>query len=157
MPLQGLAPSCSNTSTFTHFVCVIQMQPCHGHAGNQIAQLLFCLFLVQVRCSADQQAITAMASSDGEVVELSSPVTATDAVEVWLHQLADGMRLALQASLRGIAGLSDPFVQAPAQVLSLYHALSLTEMWVQTDGRSGKVSRMCSKCCAVLPVPLLEL
>lgn len=39
-----------------------------------------------------------MASSDGEVVDLVSPVTATEAVESWLHQLTDGMRAALQAS-----------------------------------------------------------
>lgn len=72
-----------------------------------------------------------MASSDGEVVELCSPVTASDAVEVWLHQLTDGMRAALQASLKGLAGLADPFAQAPAQVLGLYHALSFTERWVR--------------------------
>lgn len=83
--------------------------------------------LPQVRCSPDQKAITAMASSDGEVVDLCAPVTATDAVESWLHQLTDGMRAALQAGLRGVAGLSDPFAQAPAQVLGLYHALSFTQ------------------------------
>jgi len=88
------------------------------------------LAAVQVRCSADQKAIIAMASSDGEVVELNSPVTATDAVESWLHQLTDGMQQALQRSLQGVAGLSDPFVQAPAQVLGLYHALSFTERCV---------------------------
>jgi hypothetical protein len=91
-----------------------------------------CIILLhaQVRCSPDQKAITAIASSDGEVVDLCSPVTATEAVESWLHQLTDGMRAALQASLKGVAGLSDPFAQAPAQVLGLYHALSFTERCV---------------------------
>jgi hypothetical protein len=74
-----------------------------------------------------------MASSDGEVVDLCAPVTATDAVESWLHQLTDGMRAALQAGLKGVAGLSDPFAKAPAQVLGLYHALSVTERCVQED------------------------
>lgn len=71
-----------------------------------------------------------MASSDGEVVDLCSPVTATDAVEVWLHQLTDGMRAALQASLKGVTSLADPFAHAPAQILGLYHALSFTERCV---------------------------
>lgn len=88
------------------------------------AKPLVCL---QVRSSADKKAITAIASADGEVVELCSPVTATEAVEAWLHQLTDGMRAALQASLRGFGGLSNPFAQAPAQVLGLYHALTFTE------------------------------
>jgi hypothetical protein len=68
-----------------------------------------------------------MASSDGEVVELAVPVVASHAAEAWLHQLTDGMRGALRASLRGVAALADPFVQAPVQVLGLYHALSVTE------------------------------
>jgi hypothetical protein len=71
-----------------------------------------------------------MASSDGEVVDLCSPVTATNAVEVWLHQLTDSMRAALQASLKGVTSLSDPFAQAPVQILGLYHALSFTERCV---------------------------
>lgn len=95
---------------------------------------------MQVRCSPDQKAITAMASSDGEVVDLCAPVTATDAVESWLHQLTDGMQKALQAGLRGVAGLSDPFAKASAQVLGLYHALSFTERCVRACAEGHTVT-----------------
>jgi hypothetical protein len=53
----------------------------------------------------------------------------TDTIEAWLEQLTGGMRSTLQSRLSGIAGMDDPFGQAPAQVLGLYHALRFTERW----------------------------
>lgn len=57
----------------------------------------------------------------------SMPMQVGDAIEAWLEGLADAMRATLRGRLGGVAGLADPFAQAPTQVLGLYYALSFTE------------------------------
>lgn len=51
----------------------------------------------------------------------------TDTVEAWLDQLTNCMRATLHHCLTKVEGMSDPFSEAPAQVLGLYHALLFTQ------------------------------
>jgi hypothetical protein len=96
---------------------------CTHNPHPKQAELLLCLPSPaskkrppQVRTSPDAASITAMVSGHGEVVPLPAPVVPSEAVEAWLHDLAHGMRGALQASLAGVAALPDPFATAPVQV-----------------------------------------
>lgn len=82
---------------------------------------------LQVKFGPGQASITAIISLEGEVVELAVPVVITEAVEVWLGQLAAAMQATLQQLLVGVAGMAEPFTQAPSQVLGLYNAISFTE------------------------------
>eukprot|EP00878_Enallax_costatus_P024703 GHUV01026383.1.p1 GENE.GHUV01026383.1~~GHUV01026383.1.p1 ORF type:complete len:1576 (+),score=459.42 GHUV01026383.1:1611-6338(+) len=98
----------------------------------------------RVRFSQDQSNITAMSSAEGESVELSTQVKVTETIEAWLDQLTSSMRSTLQGSLSGVADLSDPFSQAPSQVLGLYHALRFTER-VEAAIQSGTLPQLASE------------
>eukprot|EP00879_Flechtneria_rotunda_P022050 GHRR01023264.1.p1 GENE.GHRR01023264.1~~GHRR01023264.1.p1 ORF type:complete len:267 (+),score=88.06 GHRR01023264.1:122-802(+) len=98
----------------------------------------------RVRYAPDQRSITAMLSAEGETVELQPAVQVIETTEVWLDQLTGSMRSTLQACLSGMSGLSDPFSQAPSQVLGLYHLLQFTER-VEAAIRSGSLPQLAAE------------
>jgi Dynein heavy chain, N-terminal region 2 len=100
-----------------------------------------------VRFNQDQSGIVAMASVEGECVDMAQAVTVTDAVEEWLTQLSACMKVTLRQQLAGVASMSDPFQQAPSQVLGLHHAAFFTERWASN---MLILKASAALCCVVL-------
>eukprot|EP01116_Phalansterium_solitarium_P024803 TRINITY_DN91_c0_g1_i2.p1 TRINITY_DN91_c0_g1~~TRINITY_DN91_c0_g1_i2.p1 ORF type:complete len:4088 (+),score=2028.04 TRINITY_DN91_c0_g1_i2:171-12434(+) len=79
----------------------------------------------KVAFTEDKKKITAMHSSLGEVVPLSTPVTITEKVEEWLTKLADEMRVTLKGLLVKCIEQSD-IKYFPSQVLQIAEQVNFT-------------------------------